>query len=111
MKLAQGDLSALQQRCGGTEEIRALRRTMASMAGHVQRAQAEGMTFRHALTDGQEAERARIAHELHDDTVQSLVAIALMDKRIRIDTMKEGHIWITHRRGTRCRIGNAEKPF
>jgi signal transduction histidine kinase/YHS domain-containing protein len=49
---------------------------MAAMAQHVQRAQAEGLHYRHALTDGQEAERARIAHELHDDTVQSLVAIA-----------------------------------
>lgn len=75
-KLAQGDLSALEQPCDGVREIDALRHTMASMAQHVQRAQAEGLVYRHALTDGQEAERARIAHELHDDTVQSLVAIA-----------------------------------
>jgi len=75
-KLAQGDLSALQQPCGGIREIGNLRHTMASMAGHVQRSQGEGLTFRHAMTDGQEAERARIAHELHDDTVQSLVAVA-----------------------------------
>lgn len=74
--LAQGDMSALEQPCGGIREIGELRHTMASMAGHVQRAQLEGLTYRHALTEGQEAERARIAHELHDDTVQSLVAIA-----------------------------------
>ncbi|MDX2163381.1 MAG: histidine kinase [bacterium] len=75
-RLAQGDMTALEQGCGGIRDIANLRQSMASMAGHVQRAQAEGLTYRHALTDGQEAERARIAHELHDDTVQSLVAIA-----------------------------------
>jgi len=75
-KLAAGDMSALEQSCGGISTIGELRYTMASMVGHVQRAQAEGLTYRHALTDGQEAERTRIAHELHDDTVQSLVAIA-----------------------------------
>lgn len=75
-RLAAGDLTALEQSCGGVAPIGELRHTMASMVGHVQRAQAEGLTYRHALTDGQEAERTRIAHELHDDTVQSLVAIA-----------------------------------
>jgi len=75
-RLAAGDLTALEQSCGGVAPISELRHTMASMVGHVQRAQAEGLTYRHALTDGQEAERTRIAHELHDDTVQSLVAIA-----------------------------------
>lgn len=74
--LAAGDLTALEQSCGGISTIGELRYTMARMVGHVQRAQAEGLTYRHALTDGQEAERTRIAHELHDDTVQSLVAIA-----------------------------------
>ncbi len=75
-QLAQGDMSALEKPCGGIREIGELRHTMATMTQHVQRAQAEGLTYRHALTDGQEAERARIARELHDDTVQSLVAIA-----------------------------------
>lgn len=74
--VSKGNLTAFQQDCGGIPEIGILRRTMASMAGHVLRAQEEGTAYRHALTDGQEAERARIAHELHDDTVQALVAIA-----------------------------------
>lgn len=75
-RLAMGDLSAFEQPCGGIREVGMLRHTMDSMARHVHRAQEEGLTFRYALTDGQEAERARIAHDLHDDTVQSLVAIA-----------------------------------
>lgn len=75
-RLAQGDMTALEQTCGGIYEVGALRHTMSSMAQHVQRSQQEGLMYRHALTDGQEAERARLAHELHDETVQSLVAIA-----------------------------------
>lgn len=74
--LARGDFAAFQQPCGGIEEIGVLRRSMAHMAGHVRRAQEEGTSYRNALTNGQEAERARIARELHDDTVQSLIAIA-----------------------------------
>lgn len=74
--LTKGHLTAFQQPCGGIAEIRILRRSMASMAEHVRRAQVEGNVYRSTLTNGQEAERARIARELHDDTVQSLVAIA-----------------------------------
>lgn len=75
-KLAQGDLTALEQPHGGIHEIDHLRHTMSSMTGHVRRAQADGKTYRSALTDGQEAERARIAHELHDDAMQAFVAVA-----------------------------------
>lgn len=74
--VAQGNLMAFNQPCGGISEIGILRRTMASMAGHVRRTHEDEKAYRYALTDGQEVERARIAHELHDDTVQSLVAIA-----------------------------------
>lgn len=75
-EVAQGNLTAFNQPCGGIAELETLRHTMASMAGHVRRTHADETAYRYALTDGQEAERARIAHELHDETVQALVAIA-----------------------------------
>jgi signal transduction histidine kinase/YHS domain-containing protein len=75
LQLAQGDLSALQQPSTEFGEIERLRRTMASMARHVRRTQEDELKYRHSLTEGQEAERARIARELHDETVQSLIAI------------------------------------
>ncbi len=74
--LSKGHFTAFQQPCGGIGEIGVLQRSMASMAGHVRRAQQEAHAYRNAQTNGQEAERARIAHELHDDAVQSLIAIA-----------------------------------
>jgi signal transduction histidine kinase/YHS domain-containing protein len=75
-QLASGDFRALQQPLSGAPDIEALRHTMSSMAQHVRRSQDEALAIRHALTDGLEAERQRIAHELHDDTVQALVAVA-----------------------------------
>jgi signal transduction histidine kinase/YHS domain-containing protein len=73
--LSKGHLTAFQQACGGIDEIGVLQHSMASMAEHVRRAQEEDRIYRSVQTNGQEAERARIAHELHDDTVQSLIAI------------------------------------
>jgi signal transduction histidine kinase/YHS domain-containing protein len=75
-EVSSGNLGAFEQSCGGIAEIGILRHSMASMAGHVRRNQEDGQAYRHALTDGQEAERARIARELHDDTVQALIAVA-----------------------------------
>lgn len=49
---------------------------MAKKALRLRKAQEAGAAFRHALTEGQEAERTRIARELHDDTVQTLIAVA-----------------------------------
>jgi signal transduction histidine kinase/YHS domain-containing protein len=75
-KLSSGDFTALEQNESGIPEIDTLRMAMNAMVGHVRRAQAQERTYIEALTNGQENERARIAHELHDDTVQSLIAIA-----------------------------------
>lgn len=70
--LSQGRLDALECPCGGISPIDRLRRSMAGMVGHLRRVQAEG----HDLAEGRERERQRIAHELHDETVQSFIAIA-----------------------------------
>jgi signal transduction histidine kinase/YHS domain-containing protein len=75
-QLSEGDFTALEQRYSGVPEIDSLRAAMNAMVGHVRRAQAQERTYIEALTNGQEAERTRIARELHDDTVQSLIAIA-----------------------------------
>lgn len=75
-EIAEGNLHALDDACGGIAEIHILRRSMAGMAGHVRRSQAQSRAYSEALAEGQEAERARIARELHDETVQSLIAVA-----------------------------------
>ncbi|MEO1287057.1 MAG: histidine kinase [Chloroflexota bacterium] len=75
-QVKQGNFTAIDERCGGIKEIRILRLSMASMVKHVRRSQKQSVRYADSLTEGQEAERLRIARELHDDTIQSLVAIS-----------------------------------
>jgi signal transduction histidine kinase/YHS domain-containing protein len=75
-KVTEGDFTALEMPCGGIGEVEDLRRSLLAMVGHVRRVQEQGRLYAGALTSGQEAERTRIAHELHDETVQSLIGIA-----------------------------------
>lgn len=73
--LAEGDFEAFEQRSGGIPEIEKLRRSMAGMVRHVCNVQENRMMYAELVVNGQEAERARIARELHDQTIQSLIAI------------------------------------
>ncbi len=75
-RLTQGDFDSLELSCGGISEIDALRRSMMAMVGHVRRSQEQSHLYAGVLTNGQEAERTRIARELHDETVQLFIAIA-----------------------------------
>lgn len=77
-KVSEGDFAALNHSSSAAPEIEALRSAMNAMVGHVRRAQVQERSYTSALLSGQEAERARIARELHDDTTQSLIAIAQM---------------------------------
>ncbi|MEO8397100.1 MAG: sensor histidine kinase, partial [Chloroflexota bacterium] len=70
-----GNFSALDQDCGGIPEVDALRRAMAGMVGHVRRTQEQSRAYADRLAEVQEGERKRVAHELHDETLQDLIAV------------------------------------
>ena len=74
-QLTQGDFDCFENSCGGIKEIGQLRHAMAGMVKHIQHAQEQSRAYAEKLADSQEIERKRIARELHDDTVQSTVAI------------------------------------
>lgn len=74
-QLGQGDWQSIEQPVGGIEEVVALQRTLAHMAQQVRRAREALEGYIADITAAQEEERKRLARELHDQTIQSLVAL------------------------------------
>ena len=74
-RVAWGDFDAIEQPVGGVQEIDDLRVTLAQMAERIRSYQSGMRDYLSAITQGQEEERTRLAHELHDVSIQGLIAL------------------------------------
>jgi len=83
--LAWGDFTTIEDPVEGVEEIRQLQHELIHMARKVQTSQRSLHDYIGAITRGQEDERQRLARELHDETLQSLIAL---HQRIQLAKMK-----------------------
>ncbi|MGC9398784.1 MAG: ATP-binding protein [Anaerolineae bacterium] len=71
-----GDHQAIEREIGGVVEIRELHKTLHEMVERIESYEAGVRDYLEAVTQGQEAERARLAREIHDGPVQSLIAMS-----------------------------------
>ncbi len=74
-RLTHGHYEAIEKPVGGITEIQDLQAELIQMARRVNKAQKSLRDYLGSVTVAQEEERSRLARDLHDDTIQSLVAL------------------------------------
>lgn len=76
-----GNHTPIQQEISGVSEIEELHRTINEMVERLESYQAGVLDYLDAMSKGQEEERTRLARELHDGPVQSLITLIQRTER------------------------------
>jgi signal transduction histidine kinase/YHS domain-containing protein len=81
--LAQGDLSALGGPVSDLPAVEDLRRALDVLGAHTEQGLRSQHAYIAAISTAQEAERGRLARELHDEIVQQLIALGHSVDRVQ----------------------------
>ena len=73
--LGQGKFDAIEEPVGGIEEIQQLQQQLVLVSHELQVVQGNLHQYIGSITSGVEKERQNLARDLHDDTLQSLIAL------------------------------------
>ena len=76
-----GNHTPIQQDISGVSEIEELHRAINEMVERLESYQVGVLDYLDAMSKGQEEERTRLAHELHDGPVQSVIALIQRTER------------------------------
>lgn len=88
-ELAWGNYDTIETSTGGIAEIRHLQSALILLAHKVKTYQQGLRGYIGAITMGQEEERRRLARELHDDTLQSMIAL---NQRVQLAQLANGNM-------------------
>ncbi|MDX2137764.1 MAG: sensor histidine kinase [Chloroflexota bacterium] len=75
-RVMDGNFAAFDTPVQGIREVEQLQYALQHMMGQIIAARDRESAYRTALTESQEHERLRIAREIHDDAIQSLILVA-----------------------------------
>ncbi len=77
------DTSSIQREIAGVAEIQDLQQALQAMVARIEGYEAGVRDYLEAVTQGQEAERARVARDIHDGPVQGLIALSQRSEILR----------------------------
>jgi two-component system sensor histidine kinase UhpB len=83
-EIGAGRYEALAAPVRGIQEIEQLHATLRRMAARIQEDQERLRGYARMVTEAQESERGRLARELHDDTIQSLIVLSQRVQSMRL---------------------------